>query len=86
MPKLTYPIVFVFNEETKCHNGYIPDLAIFADGQTPEDVYAEMETILKNFLHLSIKYNTDIPAPRTLDEVVMKWPGFKVSLISAEVR
>ena len=86
MPKFTYPIIFILNEETKCHNGYIPDLAIFAEGQTPEEVYAEMEIILKNFMYLSTKYNTEIPAPSTLDETVRKWPGYKVSLISAEIK
>lgn len=86
MPKYTYPIIFILNEETKYHNGYIPDLAIFAEGQTPEEVYSGMEEILKNFMYLSNKYNTEIPAPSTLDEITKKWPGYKVSLISAEVK
>jgi len=86
MPKYTYPIIFILNEETKRHNGYIPDLAIFAEGDSPEEVYAEMEDILKNFMYLSNKYNTEIPNPSTFDEVVNKWPGYKVSLISAEVK
>jgi len=86
MPKYTYPIIFILNEETGQHNGYIPDLAIFAEGATPEDVYAEMEGILKNFMHLSNKYNTEIPEPSTLDATTKKWPGYKVSLISAEIK
>jgi len=86
MPRHTYPIIFILNEETKYHNGYIPDLAIFAEGQTPEDVYAELEGILRNFIYLCSKYNTEIPEPSTLDEVIKKWPGYKVSLISAEVK
>ena len=86
MPKYTYPIIFIHNEETGYHNGYIPDLAIFADGKSPEEVYAEMEAILHNFIYLSTKYNTEIPAPSSLDETVKKWPGYKVSLISADVK
>ena len=86
MPKYTYPVIFILNEETRYHNGYIPDLAIFAEGQTPEEVYAEMEIILKNFMYLSTKYNTEIPEPSTLEQVTNKWPGYKVSLISAEIK
>ena len=86
MHKFTYPVVFIFNEETKQHNGYIPDLAICALGQNSEDVYAEMEIILRNFVYLSEKYSVEIPSPSTLDETVAKWPGYKVSLISAEIK
>jgi predicted RNase H-like HicB family nuclease len=83
MPKFTYPIIFILNPETEFFNGYIPDLAIFAEGKSPEDVYAEMEEILKNYMVLAAKYNTEIPDASTLDEVTKKWPGYKVSLISA---
>jgi len=86
MQKFTFPVIFIFNEETKQHNGYIPDLAIFSEGETPEEVYADMEIILKNYMFLAVKYGTEIPAASTLDETVKKWPGFKVSLISAEIR
>ena len=81
--KFTYPVVFILNEETKYYNGYIPDLAIFAEGQTPEEVYGELEIIITNFAHLAKKYNTEVPEPSTLDEIVKKWPRYKVSLISA---
>ena len=86
MQKFTFPVIFIFNEETKQHNGYIPDLAIFSEGETPEEVYADMEIILKNYMFLAVKYGTEIPAASTLDETVKKWPGFKVSLISAEIK
>jgi len=86
MPKYTYPIIFILNEETKKHNGYIPDLAIFADGRNPEEVYADMEEILKNYLMLSLKYNAEVAAPSTLDDTVKKWPGYKVSLITATLK
>jgi len=86
MLKFTFPVIFIFNEETQQHNGYIPDLALFTEGHSPEEVYAEMELILKNLIHLSIKYSIEIPEPSTLNETVKKWPGYKVSLISAEVK
>jgi len=86
MPKFTYPILFILNEETGQHNGYIPDLALFAEGENPEDVYAEMESILKNFMQISVKYNIEIPEPSKFDDIVNKWPGHKVSLISAEIK
>jgi len=85
MPKFTYPVVFVLNDETQYHNGYIPDLQIFAEGQTPEEVYGELEVILRNFMYLSTKYNTEIPEPSKFDDIVKKWSACKVSLISAEV-
>jgi len=86
MQKFTFPVIFIYNEETKCHNGYVPDLAIFSEGETPEEVYAEMEVILENFMFLAVKYGTEIPAASTLDSIVAKWPGYKVSLISAEIK
>jgi predicted RNase H-like HicB family nuclease len=86
MQKFTFPIIFIFNEESNLHNGYIPDLAIFSEGQSPEEVYAEMEIILENYMFLAVKYGTEIPAASTLDATVKKWPGFKVSLISAEIK
>lgn len=86
MPKYTYPIIFIFNEESKCHNGYIPDLALFAEGKTPEEVYSDMEEILKNYMALANKYSAEIYPPSTLEETVKKWPEYKVSLITAEIK
>ena len=86
MPKYTYPIIFILNEETKHYNGYIPDLAVFAEGKAPEDVYSDMEEILKNYMALAIKYNAEIPAPSTLEQITKKWPGYKISLITAEIK
>jgi predicted RNase H-like HicB family nuclease len=86
MPKHTYPIIFILNPETEYFNGYIPDLAIFAEGKTPEEVYAEMEEILQNYMYLATKYHTEIPEPSSLEAITKKWPGFKVSLISATTK
>ena len=86
MPKYTYPIIFILNEETRHHNGYIPDLAIFAEGKTPEDVYEQMEEILKNYMALAVKYDTEIPTPSSLETITKKWPGYKVSLITANIK
>ena len=86
MPKHTYPIIFISNEETKLYNGYVPDLAIFADGKTPEDVYSYMEEMLHNYMVLAAKYNVEIPTPSTLEDTTKKWPGYKVSLITAEIK
>ena len=85
MPKHTYPIIFIKNEETGYHNGYIPDLAVFAEGRTPEDVYADLEEILHNYMFLAHKYSAEIPEPSTLDDIAKKWPGYKVSLITTNI-
>lgn len=86
MPKYTYPVIFIYNKEAECYNGYVPDLAIFADGQTPEEVYADLEEILNNYMFLATKYKTEIPEPSTLEVISSKWPGYKVSLITATVK
>jgi predicted RNase H-like HicB family nuclease len=86
MIKLTYPIIFIENPETGEHNGYIPDLAIFADGYTAEEVYAEMEEILYNYMVISIRYEAEVPGASSLDEIVRKWPGYKVSLITTIIK
>jgi len=86
MPKFTYPVVFIFNEATQQHNGYLPDLNIRGVGDSPEDVYAGLEDTLKNYMKISGKYNLEIPEPSKFDDIVNKWPGYKVSLISADVK
>ena len=85
MPKFTYPVVFIFNEETQAQTGYIPDVAIFSAGETPEDVYAELEEVLKHYIKFSLKHDTEIPTPTSLDDITKKWKGYKVSLITAEI-
>jgi len=86
MPKHTYPIIFIKNEDTGFHNGYIPDLAIFAEARTPEEVYSDMEEVLFNYMFLANKYSAEIPEPSTLEDISKKWPGYKVSLITATVK
>jgi len=85
MSKYTYPVVFVSCDETGELSGYMPDLAIFAEGTNPEDVYAEMEEILKNYVSLATKYNAEIPTPSSLDDIAKKWVGYKTSLITAKI-
>jgi len=83
MPKFTYPIVFILNPDTGWYNGYVPDLAVFSEGEKLEDVYAEAEELMLAYLTLAVKYDADIPAPSSLEEISAKWAGYKVSLISA---
>ena len=78
--------MFILNQETNFHNGYIPDLALFSEGQNIEDVYEEMTDILRNYISLAIKYEADVPLPSTLNDITGKWPGYKVSLITAELK
>ena len=85
MPKYTYPIVFILNEETGNYNGYIPDLAIFAEGEKLESVYAEAEEIIHNYFRLAAKHNVEIPGPTSLEDIAKKWKGFKISLITANI-
>ena len=86
MPKFTYPVIFILNEETKHINGYIPDLAVFAEGKTPEEVYADMEEILKNYFALAIKYDAEVPEPTTLEKTYEKWKGYKVMYVTANIK
>lgn len=83
MPKFTYPIVFILNPDTNWYNGYVPDLAVFSEGEKLEDVYAEAEELMLAYLTLATKYDAEIPTPSSLEEVSTKWAGYKVSLVSA---
>ncbi|MDR0975805.1 MAG: type II toxin-antitoxin system HicB family antitoxin [Christensenellaceae bacterium] len=85
MVKFTYPIVFIFNEETGQYNGYIPDLALYCDGETLEKTYANAEELLEYYLLLAYKHDTEIPLPSTLDDIIKKWVGYKASLITASI-
>ena len=85
MPKFTYPIVFILNPETGAYNGFIPDLLIFAEGDQLEEVYENASNILQKFFELQQKYQKDVPAPSSLDEISTKWSGYKVSLVTANV-
>ena len=85
MPKFTYPIVFVFNEESGQYNGYIPDLTIFADGDKLEEVYARAEDLIHEYFRLATKHDIDFPSPSSLEDIASKWTGYKVSLLTANI-
>ena len=86
MPKFTYPMVFIFNEETELYNGFIPDLMLYCEGNTIEAVYACAEELIGYYFQLATKHDTEIPAPSTLADTATKWDGYKVSLITADIK
>jgi len=77
--------VFIFNEEAGVYNGYIPDLCIYAAGNTLEEVYADAEDLMGQFFTLCLAHEIDFNTPSTLEEVTDKWVGYKVSLLTAKV-
>lgn len=87
MPKFTYPIVFVMNQDTGIYNGFIPDLNLFAQGELLEDVYAHAEDMIYAYFKFGLmEEDPDFPTPSTLEEISEKWKGYKVSLISADIK
>jgi len=68
------------------YNGYIPDLAIFAEGATLEEVIAEAQQLLTKFFTLVVKYKTEVPAPTSLEDTYAKWKGYKVMYVTANVK
>ena len=86
MKTYTYPIVFILNEESKMYNGYIPDLAIFAEGQTLEEVIKEAQKLMTKFFELVLKYDTDVPDPTSLEDTYAKWKGYKVMYVTANIK
>lgn len=86
MPKFTYPIVFIFNEEVGMYNGYIPDLGISALGDKLEDAYEDAEVALTRYFQITLEDDLDVPLPSTLEQVAGKWVGFKTSLISVNLK
>lgn len=85
MPKFTYPMVFVMNEESGLYNGYIPDLTLYCEGETVESVYAVAEELIEYYFQLAEKHDTEVPTPSSLDIISDKWKGYKVSLITANI-
>ena len=86
MKSYTYPIVFIRNEETKRYNGFIPDLVVFAEGETLEDVIAEAQTIMAKYFELALKHDTEIPEPTSLEKTYEKWKGYKVMYVTANIK
>jgi len=78
--------VFIRNEETKRYNGFIPDLVIFAEGETLEETIAESQKIMAKYFELAIKYQTEIPPPTSLEETYAKWKGYKVMYVTANIK
>jgi predicted RNase H-like HicB family nuclease len=68
------------------YNGFIPDLAIAAEGASLEETIARAQDLLKRFFDLAIKYNTDVPDPSTLEATYEKWKGYKVMYVTATVK
>ena len=84
--KHTYPMVFIYNEDTRVYNGYIPDLTLYCEGETLENVYACAEELIQYYFELATRHDTEVPLPSTLEEITNKWTGYKVSLISADIK
>jgi predicted RNase H-like HicB family nuclease len=86
MATYTYPIVFILNRETGLYNGYLPDLAIAAEGKTLEETIARAQDKLKHFFELAIKFENEVPTPSPLDQIINKWKGYKVMVVTAAVK
>jgi len=85
VPKFTYPIVFIYNEEVGMYNGYIPDLGVAALGDKLEDAYADAESSIKKYFQIVMQEDLEIPVPSPLETVTAKWVGYKTSLITADL-
>ena len=85
MKSYTYPIIFILNRETNTYNGFIPDLAIAAEGTTLEEVISHAQSLIAKFFELAIKYNTDVPEPSSLEATYDKWKGYKVMYVTANI-
>ena len=68
------------------YNGYVPDLAIFAEGATLEEVISEAQKIMTKFFELVMKYETEVPEPSSLETTYNKWKGYKVMYVTANVK
>jgi predicted RNase H-like HicB family nuclease len=86
MKSFTYPIVFILNRETGQYNGFIPDLAIAAEGATLEEVIKHAQELLAKFFELATKYDTDVPPPSTLESTYAKWKGYKIMYVTAMIK
>ena len=86
MPAFTYPMVFLFVEQTGVYSGFIPDLTLYCEGDTIEKVYDYARQLIQYYFELATKYDTEIPDASTLDVISAKWPECKVSLITAETK
>jgi len=85
MPKFTYPVVFVRNEQIDGYNAYIPDLGITSVGETMEDAYESAERMQKHYFEILLAEDFDIPIPTSLEDVSAKWKDYKVSLLTANI-
>ena len=85
MPKYTYPVVFILNKGTDEYFGFIPDLGLLSIGGKLEEVYSLAEDKIKEYFSLATKYDLDYPPASSLDEVIEKWMGYKVSLLTANI-
>jgi predicted RNase H-like HicB family nuclease len=85
MPKFTYPMIFILNEDTGLYNGYIPDLTLYCEGDTLESVYDAARELMQYYFKLAVKHDTEVPSPSALETISDKWTGYKVSLITADI-
>jgi len=68
------------------YNGFIPDLAIGAEGKTLEDTIKHAQALLTKFFDLAIRHNTDVPAPSSLEATYEKWNGYKVMYVTTTIK
>ena len=68
------------------YNGFIPDLAIFAEGSTMEEVIQDAQGVMTKFFELVLKYEADIPEATSLEATYAKWKGHKVMYVTANIK
>ena len=83
MKKHSYPAVALLNQSTGSYHIYLPDLALFAEGETLEGAYGDIHHALKTYIHLATQYKVDIPRPSPLEQICSSWQGYTATLISA---
>ena len=83
MPKFTYPVIFVHNEKVDAYNALVPDLGLFAIGDTMEDAYSAAEDMLQRYFKIALQEGFDYRTPTSLEDVSKKWKQYKVSLLTA---
>ncbi|MCL2587394.1 MAG: type II toxin-antitoxin system HicB family antitoxin [Firmicutes bacterium] len=85
MPKFTYPVVFIHNEEGECYNAFLPDLGVFSIGDTMEEAYADAEKLITKYFQIATAEDFDFATPTSLEDITKKWKGYKVSLLTANL-
>lgn len=85
MAKFVYPAIFYYDSEYSNYNVAMPDVNIYAEGDTIEEAYKNAQDFLLSYLDCCQQLEQEPEKPSDYNDVVLSHKKNIVMLVSVEV-